>query len=905
MTSTTQRAESPLPLATEQYIRSLVEQAPTKGHHDRVLVIRTRPVWNGPKEFLAGQRRVRVEPCVSALAVREAMVGLNPGEVLVVLTDREDADLGSGILAHCIERRAIPVQLWDAVRARFQVRADNHIDARLALLGDWAAQALVEYAPVAGWPPAPGGVLTRDHALGSLVHELLGMDAEGLDAAAVLQWSNDLTRLRRFEALPRPLQNGLAEWISSMAGPVAKWVFEAAKAGHGGDALPLGIVADVLWLMDSSKEPREQATLRTRAQGFFLGKVGGEVIAEAHARAWAMAARAWAERVIASDEHGADIVLAQAQRILDHDLHAGPLAGLSTLLPGGLAARLRTLAEAVLAVLPASETGSVAADRLVDVEEALRVVQGHVLAALSGEREQAEMAMRCLRWLSTPTADAKSLTEAATLQSVLSGWVDRARDSVWLGHGDERIAEAYQRIYRAVARRRTVEDQRFAELLAQATGDDVDPGGLLVVESVLSKVVVPLAKQTGGVLLVIADGMSTAVATQLGEAISRVGWTELVRTTTGNRAGVLSTLPSLTESSRASLLLGHLATGVVADEKAGFADAAGVGSVVFHKGDLDAGAGRSLPSDIVRAIDDPQAPVVAVVLNAVDDAVHSKSAMRMHWDLEALRPLRDLLHRAFMAGRAVVVAADHGHVLHRDDGELRSNASAVSARWRPATSPLGDGELEFHGRRVLTESGRVVLPWRESVRYTARRAGYHGGAAPAEVVAPLLVYVRDATVQLRGWQEASAIEPRWWYSPMPVATAAEEPVAIEYRYEPGDGGLFDVGQSKPVTDSPVSPVTQVLSSEVYRAQAKRIARGALSKERVHTVLQALMASGGRLHATTLAGVAGIPVARLRQTMAALQRLLNVEGYQVIGFDRDGVTVVLDLALLSEQFGVPL
>jgi hypothetical protein len=36
-------------------------------------------------------------------------------------------------------------------------------------------------------------------------------------------------------------------------------------------------------------------------------------------------------------------------------------------------------------------------------------------------------------------------------------------------------------------------------------------------------------------------------------------------------------------------------------------------------------------------------------------------------------------------------------------------------------------------------------------------------------------------------------------------------------------------------------------------------------------------------------------------LSALQRLLNVDGYEVVGYDPDGVTVVLDRTLLQEQF----
>jgi hypothetical protein len=67
------------------------------------------------------------------------------------------------------------------------------------------------------------------------------------------------------------------------------------------------------------------------------------------------------------------------------------------------------------------------------------------------------------------------------------------------------------------------------------------------------------------------------------------------------------------------------------------------------------------------------------------------------------------------------------------------------------------------------------------------------------------------------------------------------------------------------------------------------------------ILRALLAAGGRLNGAALAAAAGIPEFRLPGIMSALQRRLNVEGYEVVGYDVDGVTVILDERLLGEQF----
>ena len=83
----------------------------------------------------------------------------------------------------------------------------------------------------------------------------------------------------------------------------------------------------------------------------------------------------------------------------------------------------------------------------------------------------------------------------------------------------------------------------------------------------------------------------------------------------------------------------------------------------------------------------------------------------------------------------MILTSDHGHVLDQPDG-IRP-AAAEAARYREGS--LGPGEVPVSGPRVLAGGGTVVLPWDERIRYTARKAGYHGGASLAEIVVPALV----------------------------------------------------------------------------------------------------------------------------------------------------------------------
>ena len=74
--------------ATLPVLRALLDQARRKDYRSGVLGVRARPEWTGPPTFTHADVPVRVVPCVSALAVREALLERVRDQWLVVLTDR-------------------------------------------------------------------------------------------------------------------------------------------------------------------------------------------------------------------------------------------------------------------------------------------------------------------------------------------------------------------------------------------------------------------------------------------------------------------------------------------------------------------------------------------------------------------------------------------------------------------------------------------------------------------------------------------------------------------------------------------------------------------------------------------------------------------------------------------------
>ena len=94
----------------------------------------------------------------------------------------------------------------------------------------------------------------------------------------------------------------------------------------------------------------------------------------------------------------------------------------------------------------------------------------------------------------------------------------------------------------------------------------------------------------------------------------------------------------------------------------------------------------------------------------------------------------------------------------------------------------------------------------------------------------------------------------------------------------------------------------VARSDVYAQQKRMAGRLSLTDGQVQAAVEALAAAPGtRLAGPAFASVLGVPSTLMRGATAQLVTLLNVESYPVLR--TEGTTVILDLPLLREQFGI--
>ncbi|MFF1787812.1 BREX-2 system phosphatase PglZ [Kitasatospora sp. NPDC058243] len=470
---------------------------------------------------------------------------------------------------------------------------------------------------------------------------------------------------------------------------------------------------------------------------------------------------------------------------------AEALAG-NAYLPSGFQARLNALA----AVLDPSgpRTRDLAA-----AEAALEELRRHHLAGLQRPRVRtAEAAVRLARWLAGPQPTITSVADAVEQHLADWGWVDAALTVLWAGDADaqEPVSAAYHSVYHAARGRRAVIDEIFARYLREwtrtATGQT--PAGALLVENVLDTIAVKLAGKSGRApLILLVDGMSSEVAVGFGEELARRGWLE-TGPARGRRTAAVAAIPSLTRISRASLLTGSLTQGGQSVEKPGFEEfwsRQRRSAALFHKADIGGAAGQRLSDTLQREL--AGEAVVGVVLNTVDDSLdHAAQGDRTRWRLADVTYLDELLAAARLYSRPVVIVADHGHVLERSEGlDAPAAAGSVSAaRWR--LGEPGSGEVLLTGPRVLEGDGRIVAPWREDIRYTPRKAGYHGGASLAEMTVPVLTLLPVDTDPPKDWHLLAPedVTPSWWNAGNPTrdaARVAEQTNTSSTSAKPTDG----------------------------------------------------------------------------------------------------------------------
>jgi len=117
----------------------------------------------------------------------------------------------------------------------------------------------------------------------------------------------------------------------------------------------------------------------------------------------------------------------------------------------------------------------------------------------------------------------------------------------------------------------------------------------------------------------------------------------------------------------------------------------------------------------------------------------------------------------------------------------------------------------------------------------------------------------------------------------------------------GYGSLFGGVQMDDEEEPSADWIVRLLSSSVFTAQRRMAGRRAPSEQHVKAFLRALDQHRDRIPRRALAEALGRPDVHIPRVLVELQRLLNIDGYQIITVDEESGTIKLDRQLLDKQF----
>ncbi|WP_031094001.1 BREX-2 system phosphatase PglZ [Streptomyces sp. NRRL S-15] len=971
--STTQVAARLNVATITQYLSSQTSLAASltgTGRH-RAVLLRSAPQWDGPAKPAWGNgRTARIAVAPSPLAVHELLLE-HLGEqstvrdsrsgspaVLVVLTDREQSELDPAILARAHKKRIDTLDSWDVVREAFGA---EQVDTRLKN-ANWAAEALLDATPPGGWPPLAGGVLSRQKALSALALRRLRLGrydtesggrpatvaVDALDTHVLLEWSLSPGGPERLLELRGPERVGLRAFLgeADQAGLAGEALLALVEADHGVDAVAFGLVCGALWL--HAVPDADVYRARGRAERWFGEQSlpsGGQL--DALASSFGRACEEYVSLLLtAAARHRSrendqarearrtgDTVLDRASSLV-RQFGAETAAQASPLLPLGLEARFTAVGRALEVGRPGPLAGA-----LQELDDHRRAENPDARSRL----RRARMGGRLAQWLAgEPSVACDSTGDGIRRHLAETGWVDHALEHIEAGGDpDPVLRSAYDKLGARVRERRHEIDRHFARSLATWTTAGTHPGSMLTVESFLDRVVQPVVRGTDSrrVLLLVLDGMSAAIATELGEEL-RSSWAEFDPVSDGEprRRAMAAALPTLTAVSRTSLFAGRLMKGAQADEKRLFPQQklwGGAPAAVFHKDDLRAvSAGDTFGPGLSEALADARTHV-AVVLNAIDDRLAKEQKLGDGaWRAADIPGLVDLLRVAAEQGMAVLITSDHGHVVDRHGTKVGAD-TPESARHRLPDRKPGATEVALSGPRVVwpDPGASIVALWDADSRYTAHKAGYHGGASLAEFTIPVLAFLPFGATPPKEWRELGDQRPPWWFLdegapelvPVPAPTGVALPPKKSARQAPSKtqvelarthDSLFDVVMvpSDETGDALVTPelrtqtetlVAALFASAALQDQVELLARKPRERElgRFRQAVQELVDAGGTLPVTALAQRVDFPVSRADGFAAVLRQLLNYDGVQVLETLPDGRTLRLHQGRLRDQFGL--
>lgn len=633
--------------------------------------------------------------------------------------------------------------------------------------------------------------------------------------------------------------------------------------------------------------------------------------------------------------------LLAAEKLLPHKGFATTLAA-SDYLPSGLTFRQQALAAALNGVIQQGDDAA-----LTQLKTCHDRLTGHHLypTVKSTLQDAWRMACRLAQyWLrrqpepepgfGTAYEPAESLAQAYVNEG---GFIDWARSVLRAApQGEANLDQAMRALLKSIDTLRQQDDQRFAEALLAWHQSGKQGKRLCPIAEVSQRFIGDfMADINHPMLVILMDGMSWCNAVQLLHKLENEQWLPIRWRPKSHRhlgylPPVIAELPTITKISRAAFFAGRADTRTI-NPKTGddikrwsrntkLLKAIGEGGQpdLFLRGQLTEN-GQQLSNKVRKSIQNTQNPVVAVVVNTLDENLKGSDQVLLDYSAEQTRivPLEKLLEAAAEAERVVLLASDHGHVLGESmvpHQQPISKHPENGARWRC----LADDEPVYPFEMVLPDHlwrpkgvHRVAAIWDDQVRHSGYHYGEHGGLSQAEVVTPTILLAPEWLAQLKGPDLPDLathphLPPAWWDLDKPVKLPTHQATTHTPVRQKLAQAALPLDLPTPAAPAPQSTEHHPLVVAFEKSPIfKTSVRDELSPSqcaKLLTYLDILLKQGPQLDKATFARSALIRPHRVPGMIASLG-VLNLDGYAILNYEHKTDQVTLDVELLKQQYGL--
>lgn len=879
-----------------------------------------------PVELGSAVHSFKIMPVRCELQFRQALAR-NAGEALVLLLDYEADRLPADLQGRLARGRVYSVD-----RSRRLARLFNAQSVSTQVLASKPLCDLLLDDPRQFQLPLTGPTVDFRTAWRALLHRYVGIPSEG-----------DLTAERLlFDLLTRPPTNvvldklapttvaglELMSYLTDVAGGIGpviwkgwlkgsvrriaalSFVFDVGAAKLGEDA---ALRASLLTLLHSLDPALKDAAKQTPALFDEWGALAGKL----HRRIDGDSTRELCRSLLADAN----------ELIADEELAKRSLAD-SRFLPIAYEAAEQRAAAALLDGAR-SKVSAKAVERAGNEIDRLR--RHHRASAPAGREvlERARMALRLLAYLaSRPDLEAMSRDHGSN-GAVFALSAHYVSDGAFVDHARERtrgtvateLEQAIDAVLAKVDEVRERDDEQFGRSYAawvsagSPSSDRVVPihKGLDAYAAQFLK-----GKSHRRLLVVLLDGMSWANAVELLRDCEDKNF-GLLKFNDAKCTPLLAALPSLTEVSRSALFAGkpikpgEAGSGKDPDRFSTHPGLKKIGiesAKLYLRGDVETQSG-DLSNTALTLVRSPDR-IVALVVNALDDQLSGPRQLRVPADFAHIKLLRRLLDEATDSNRAVLLIADHGHVLtFRPMKSVGFAGDGARYRYLGESEALHAHEVAVSKEHAFVKAGkaRVAMLYRDSDAYgTPTTTGEHGGISLAEIVTPAVLIasdqlrsrVADAEGQDDPELDVTPLpEPDWWQLLVPTKTPRAT-VRVEPKPAPPKPQI-----DLPFTAStPPTPAVEATSVWLGRLTASKAFAGrpahevAIFKKTIAPRIALLAELGGTLSFDHFAKKAQVLPRNVGGVVSEMQEWINFDGYAVVEYDPVSKRVVLKIELLE-------